>query len=138
MQPISTAEPAIVMTPIWRRALWMRLGALSGVMSVLIWLTANMAALDPGHADMLRLGAQIQFMHGMATLSCATFMNVGARWARLAPAFFLGGVLLFSFPLYLVVLGMPVAITKLVPIGIAALAAGWLILAWSAKDIDRD
>ena len=138
MQPVPTAEPAISAAPIWRRALWMRLGALSGVMSVLIWLTANMAALDPGDADMLRLGAQIQFMHGMATLSCATFMNVGARWARLSPAFFLGGVLLFSFPLYLAVLGAPIVITKLVPVGIAGLAVGWLILAWASKDIDRD
>lgn len=138
MQPVSSAEPAISTALIWRRALWMRLGALSGVMSVLIWLIANMAALDPDNAEMLRLGAQIQFMHSMATLSCATFMNVGARWARLSPAFFLGGVLLFSFPLYLVVLGAPMAITRLQPIGIAALAAGWFILALSAKDIDRD
>lgn len=138
MQPIARAEPATSTAPVWRRALWMRLGALSGMMAVLIWLTANMAVLDPGHADMLRLGAQIQFMHGMATLSCATFMNVGARWARLSPAFFLGGVLLFSFPLYLIVLGAPADLGMLKPIGISALAAGWLILAWAAKDIDRD
>ena len=138
MQPVPTAEPAISAAPIWRRALWMRLGALSGVMSVLIWLTANMAGFEPGNTEMLRMGAQIQFMHGMATLSCATFMNVGARWARLSPAFFLGGVLLFSFPHYLIVLGAPLAITKLAPVGIAALAVGWLILAWAAKDIDLD
>lgn len=138
MQPISGAEPALATRSVWRRALWMRLGALSGVMSVLIWLIANMATLDFDKAAMLRMGAQIQFMHSMATLSCATFMNVGARWARLSPAFFLGGVFLFSFPLYLAVLGAPLGITALEPFGIAALAAGWFNLAWSAKDIDGE
>ena len=30
-------------------------------------------------------------LHGMATFACATFMNVGARGARHAPALFLSG-----------------------------------------------
>jgi len=124
-------------TTTWRRSTWMRLGALSGAMSVLVWLVANLAPLDPDLAASLRLGAQIQFMHGMATFACATFMNIGAHAARYAPACFLGGILGFSFPVYAVALGMPAGVAMIEPAGIAALVAGWLILAWSAGTIDR-
>ena len=116
----------------------MRLGALSGAMSVLIWLFANLASLDPERAAALRIAAQVQFMHGMATFACATFMNIGAHGARRAPAFFLGGILLFCLPIYAVVCGLPPQIEILEPAGIAALASGWLILAWSARKIDLD
>ena len=122
--------------PLWRRAVWMRLAALSGAVSVLIWLLANLAPLEPARAAGLRLGAQVQFMHGMATFACATFMNIGAYGARYAPAFFLSGILLFSVPLYAVACGAPSPIAMLEPVGIVALSMGWLILAWSARWID--
>jgi uncharacterized membrane protein YgdD (TMEM256/DUF423 family) len=125
-------------TPLWRRALWMRLGALSGAMSVLIWLAANLAPLDPEQAAALRIGAQVQFMHGMATFACATFMNIGAHKARFAPAFFLGGILCFSGPVYAVACGASSRIAMIEPAGIVALVTGWLILAWSAGAIDWD
>jgi uncharacterized membrane protein YgdD (TMEM256/DUF423 family) len=76
-------------------------------------------------------------MHGMATFACATFMNIGAHKARYAPAFFLGGILLFSGPVYAVACGMPAVIGMIEPVGIGALVSGWLILAWSAGTIDR-
>jgi uncharacterized membrane protein YgdD (TMEM256/DUF423 family) len=122
---------------IWRRSLWMQLGALSGAMAVLIWLAANLAVMDAERAAALRIGAQVQFMHGMATFACATFMNIGAHKARYAPAFFLGGILLFSGPVYAVAWGMPVAVGMIEPVGVVALVMGWLILAWSAGTIDR-
>jgi uncharacterized membrane protein YgdD (TMEM256/DUF423 family) len=122
---------------LWRRSLWMRLGALSGAMAVLIWLAANLAVMDAERAAALRIGAQVQFMHGMATFACATFMNIGAHKARYAPAFFLGGILLFSGPVYAVACGMPAAIGMIEPVGVVALVMGWLILAWSAGTIDR-
>lgn len=124
--------------PVWRRALWMRLGALSGAMSLLILLYGSLASLEPGRAAALRLGAQIQFMHGMATFACATFMNIGAHAARVAPAFFLGGILLFSGPVYAVAYSAANEVAMLEPVGIAALVAGWLVLAWSAGTIDRN
>jgi uncharacterized membrane protein YgdD (TMEM256/DUF423 family) len=121
----------------WRRPLWMRLAAFSGCASVLIWLYANMAVRDSGVELALKLGAQMQFMHGMATFACATFMNIGARGARHAPAFFLGGALLFCGPVYAVALGAPPGLSWIEAPGLAALVTGWLILAWSAGDIDR-
>jgi len=120
----------------WRRATWMRLASLTGLIAVLIWTFAYIAPLDPGLAANLRLGATVQFMHSMATFSCATFMNIGARDARYAPAAFLPGILLFSGACYAG--GEAAPSPLLCGAGIALLASGWLILAWSARTIDLD
>ena len=114
----------------------MRLVAISVALAVAIFIFANFRAQDEV-ADRLRLGAQIEFMHGMATFACATFMNIGAHRARLAPAFFLAGALLFCGSVYAVALGAPAGVALFEPLGISALLAGWLILAWSAGTIDR-
>jgi uncharacterized membrane protein YgdD (TMEM256/DUF423 family) len=110
----------------------MRFGALNNLVALLlIVLVGNHATAA------LRLSTQVQFIHGMATLACATFMNIGGRDAAKAPAFFLGGVLLYCLPTYVEALGFPAAILWVKPFGLGALAIGWLILAWSAREIDR-
>lgn len=122
---------------IWTRALWMRLGALNGLVSLCILLLAGAPLFAPEAAAAIRLGAQVQFMHGMATLACATFMNIGATAARLAPAFFLGGAVLYCLPTYAIALGLPAPLMLAQAAGLGALATGWAILAWSARDIDK-
>ena len=77
-------------------------------------------------------------MHGMATLACATFMNIGARGARLAPAFFLSGVLLYCIPTYAEALGYLGWLALIKPAGLGAFTTGWVIMTWSARDIDKD
>lgn len=121
---IAAAKPASRI--LWTRSLWMRLGALGGLTATLLLLTLP----ESDHA--LRLAAQVQFMHSMATLACATFMNIGARQARHAPAFFLGGIVLYCGP---ATAGVATAIQ---PLGMAAFAVGWGIMIWSARDIDRE
>ena len=86
---------------------------------------------DPRAAELLKTGASYEFMHCMATLACATFMQVGARRARFAPAFFLAGVVLFSGSLYAMAFGAPRALGMVTPIGGLAFMAGWLWLAWN-------
>jgi len=115
----------------------MRLGALNGLTALAILLAAHHPVFRPGSAELVHLGAQVQFMHGMATIACATFMNIGAKGARFAPAFFLSGVVLFCLPLYGEAAGW--IGVQLFPqrLGIAAFAAGWLVVAWAAKDIDK-
>ena len=120
----------------WRRATWMRLASLTGLTAVLIWSFAYVTPLDPTLAANLRLGATVQFMHSMATFSCATFMNIGARDACHAPAAFLPGILLFSGACYGAGGGEPLPVV--LAAGMALLALGWLILAWSARTIDLD
>ena len=121
----------------WKRALWMRLGALNGLVSLAILLEADSPLFRPGTESLVHLGAQVQFMHGMATIACATFMNIGAKGARLAPAFFLSGILLFCLPLYGEAAGWFGALVLPQRIGVAAFVIGWLIMAWASKDIDK-
>lgn len=133
-----TEQTLAIGTATWRRAIWMRIAALTGLTSVLIWFAANTAGLDVDTAAKLRLGAQVQFMHGMVVFSCATFMNIGARDARHAPPFLFAGMLFYSVPLYIAAwLGTPPQVL-IQDIGITAFGIGWLILAWSAREIDVD
>ena len=122
---------------IWRRAVWMRLGALNGLIALLVLILSVGSMLAADQAGLVRLGAQVQFMHAMATIACATFMNIGARGARLAPPFFQSGILLYCIPTYAQAVGFSDAIALIKPIGLGALTAGWLIVAWSARDIDK-
>lgn len=128
----------VVRPAFWNRALWMRFGALNGFIAFSIFvLLSESSAIPATSAVTLRHGAQIQFMHGMATLACATFMNIGAVGARRAPAFFLLGILLYCIPQYCEVIAYLEWIAALKPLGVGSFAIGWLIMASSAKDIDR-
>lgn len=120
----------------WKRALWMRIAALTGLTSVLILTAASSPGLDPAMAAKLRLGAQVQFMHGMVVFSCATFMNIGARDARHAPAFLFIGMLLYCVPAYVAAAlgGEPSQLLQ--GLGVLALGIGWTVLAWAAREID--
>jgi uncharacterized membrane protein YgdD (TMEM256/DUF423 family) len=120
----------------WKRAIWMRIAALTGLTSVLILTGANWSSLDPAMAAKLRLGAQVQFMHGMVVFSCATFMNIGARDARHAPAFLFIGMLLYCMPAYVAAVlgGEPSRLVQ--GLGVFALGIGWTVLAWASREID--
>lgn len=122
----------------WTRSLWMRMAAVSGLMAVAVGAFAAHGIDDPKAAEWLRTGAQYQFMHAMATFACATFMNIGALRARLAPAFFLAGAVIFSGSLYAMAMGAPRFLGAVTPIGGVLFLIGWGILAWSAGTIDQD
>lgn len=113
------------------------LAALGGFLSVAIGAFAAHAVTDPAAKDLLKTGAQYGFMHTMATFACATFMQVGAKRARFAPAFFLPGVVLFSGSLYALALGAPRWTGAITPIGGLLFLAGWVTLAWASLEIDR-
>ncbi|MFB2560803.1 DUF423 domain-containing protein [Sphingobium sp. sgz301303] len=120
----------------WTRRLWMRCAALSCAGAVPFWIWANLG--DAGrYAAQFRIGAQIQFVHAMASFACATFMNLGAADARRAPAFFLSGALLLSGSLYLTPF-MPLDLLVVPGIaGVGALVAGWCILIIASGQVDR-
>lgn len=122
---------------IWNRRTWMTLGAISGFLAVAIGAFAAHGIADPQAKDWLKTGASYQFMHTMATLACATFMNVGARGARHAPAFFLAGIVLFSGSLYAMALGAPRWLGAVTPLGGLLFLTGWVVMAWSARKVDQ-
>lgn len=115
----------------------MTLAAVSGFLAVAIGAFAAHGVSDPVAKDWLKTGASYQFMHTMATFACATFMNIGGRRARFAPAFFLGGTVLFSGSLYAMALGAPRWLGAVTPLGGACFLIGWAILAWAARGVDQ-
>lgn len=120
----------------WTRRNWMTLAALGGFVSVAVGAFAAHGVTDPRAQELLRTGAMYGFMHTMATLACATFMQVGARRARFAPAFFLSGVALFSGSLYAMAFGAPRWLGALTPIGGLLFVIGWMVLVWAARCVD--
>jgi uncharacterized membrane protein YgdD (TMEM256/DUF423 family) len=91
---------------------------------------------NPRAQELLKTGAMYGFMHTMATFACATFMQVGARRARFAPAFFLSGVVLFSGSLYALAFGAPRWVGIVTPFGGLSFLAGWAVLIWAARGVD--
>lgn len=88
-------------------------------------------------SDAVRAAAQIQLVHAMATLACATVMNIGGRQARWAPALFLAGSVVFCGAGYAMAAGAPAWAAALRWPGAALLAAGWSILACAAGRTDQ-
>jgi uncharacterized membrane protein YgdD (TMEM256/DUF423 family) len=125
------------MNGMWTRPVWMCLAAIAGLLAVAAGAFAAHGMSDPKSADLMHTGASYAFMHAMATFACATFMNLGGRKARFAPAFFLAGIVLFSGSLYALGFGAPRWVGAITPIGGISFIAGWAILAWAALDIDR-
>ena len=120
----------------WTRRTWMTLAALGGFAAVAVGAFAAHGVKDPEAREWLRTGATYGFMHTMATFACATFMQVGARRARFAPAFFLSGVVLFSGSLYAMAFGAPRGLGMVTPIGGLLLIIGWAVLVWAARGVD--
>lgn len=121
----------------WTRRTWMTLGTLGGFAAVAVGAFAAHGMRDPRAAELLKIGANYGFMHTMATLACATFMQVGARRARFAPAFFLSGVLLFSGSLYALAFGAPRWVGAVTPVGGLLFLIGWGVVTWAAGQVDR-
>jgi uncharacterized membrane protein YgdD (TMEM256/DUF423 family) len=125
------------MGEVWSRRNWMTLAALGGFVAVAVGaFAAHGMADDPRAQELLRTGAMYGFMHTMATFASATFMQVGARRARFAPAFFLIGVVLFSGSLYALAFGAPRWVGAITPFGGLSFLAGWAVLAWAARGVD--
>ena len=120
----------------WTRRNWMTLAAVGGFLAVAIGAFAAHGVADPRAQELLRTGAMYGFMHTMASFACATFMQVGARRARFAPAVFLSGVLLFSGSLYALAFGAPRWVGIVTPFGGLSFLAGWAVLAWAARGVD--
>ncbi len=121
----------------WTRKLWMGLAAFGGFVAIAMGAFAAHRITDPQAAEWVKTGAAYGFMHTMATFACATFMNIGGRRARFAPAFFLSGVVIFSGSLYAMAFGAPRWFGAITPIGGVLFLIGWGVLIWASLTIDR-
>jgi len=119
------------MSTVWSRSVWMRLGATQACFAAMIFMLAHPAAN-------LLLASQIQFMHGMATIACCTFMGVGGTGARLAPKFFQTGIIIFCLPAWSEALGHAWPYASAIQFaGTAILLIGWLTMIHGGRTIDR-
>jgi uncharacterized membrane protein YgdD (TMEM256/DUF423 family) len=113
----------------------MRLGAVSAAIGAFaLWYAHHIGGAV---GDLVRIGAQIQFMHAMASVACATFMNIGATRARFAPAFLLSGSLVFAVAHYSAAIGYDVGHIPVILGGLLMLC-GWAVIVEAGADIDRD
>src|ERR1700743_2295226 len=108
----------------WTRRLWMTLAAISGFVSLAAGAFAAHGLTDRA-SEVMHTGATYEFLHALAVIGCAGFMQVGAERARFAPAFFLSGSVLFSGSLYGLALGAPRWTGIIPPFGGLLFLAGW-------------
>jgi len=120
---------------IWTRRTWTSLAAAAGFVAVAMGAFAAHGMGDPRAQELLRTGAQYAGLHALATLACTALVGLGARRARLAPGFFLAGVVLFSGSLFALALGAPRWTGAITPFGGLAFLAGWAVLAWAALEL---
>ncbi|MDP3660130.1 DUF423 domain-containing protein [Phenylobacterium sp.] len=115
----------------------MSLAAAVGFLSVAFGAFAAHGVPDPYAKGLLEIGSRYAFMHALATVACAVFMQLGAARARHAPALFLPGVMIFSGSLVAMAFGAPRWLGAITPLGGLLFLGGWAVLAWSAAAIDR-
>lgn len=120
----------------WTRRTWMTLAALSAMCAAAIAAAAALLTSPGRTADLLKAGASIQFMHSMATLACATVVQIGGTRARHAPAFFLTANVLLSGSIYAMAFGAPQAAWVAAAVGALSAATGWIILISGTGSVD--
>jgi uncharacterized membrane protein YgdD (TMEM256/DUF423 family) len=125
------------MAKMWTRRTWITLAALAGFLAVAAGAFGAHGVESARAKEWLRTAATYGLIHALATFACALFMSLGAARARFAPAFFLGGVAIFSGSLCAMALGAPRGFGAITPIGGVLFLIGWLVLALAARDIDR-
>lgn len=113
-------------------SLWVRLAAISGLISVAAGAFAAHSVKDAGARELLRTGATYEATHALATLAAVALGRQGGRGSSLAPLLFLGGTVLFSGSLYALALGAPRLVGAITPIGGLGFMAGWAVLALQA------
>ena len=118
----------------WDRKLWIRLAALSGLVSVAAGAFAAHGVVDATPREWLRTGANYEAIHALATLAVAALFPAGARRAPWPTALFLLGSLLFSGSLYAMALGGPRWFGAVTPLGGLLFLAGWAALAWAVGE----
>jgi uncharacterized membrane protein YgdD (TMEM256/DUF423 family) len=116
----------------WDRQLWIRLAALSGLLSVAAGAFAAHGVQDAGAKELLRTGSNYEAIHALAALVCAMAAPSALRRPGWIVALFLGGSLLFSGSLYAMALGAPSGFGAITPLGGLLFLAGWAILAIGA------
>lgn len=108
----------------------MAAAALAGFLAVAFGAFAAHGITDPKAKEWMHTGANYAFVHVLGVFAAAFAANQGARGARIVPALFLAGVVIFSGSLFAMALGAPRWFGAITPIGGTLFLAGWAVLAF--------
>ena len=114
--------------------IWLALAGLSGAAAVAAdAVSRHLAAADAYRLDLAATGARYGLIHAAALLGVAVLAAQGQpgmrrRWLGLCGWCLAGGLLLFPGGLYLLAMGAPAALVRLVPVGGVLFIAGWAAL----------
>ncbi len=111
------------------RTTWIRLAAVSGLLSVAIGALAAHGVTDPAPRELLRTGANYEAIHALAALAAIALAHDRQRGAAVTSALFLGATILFSGSLYALAAGAPRWVGAITPLGGLGFMAGWMSLA---------
>lgn len=118
---------------------WLFTAALLGALAVAFGAFgahALKARLSPELMQVYQTGVQYQFYHVLALLAAALLMQTQPT-LQLATAclFFCSGIFLFSGSLYVLALSGIKILGAITPFGGLAFIAGWVALAWHARNM---
>lgn len=116
--------------------LWLMIAAINGFLAVAAGAFAAhglQGHLDAHAREIFETGARYHMYHALALgLTAFAMRGAASEAAKMAAAFFLGGIVLFSGSLYLLALTGITTFALVTPIGGVAFLAGWAALAWAA------
>jgi uncharacterized membrane protein YgdD (TMEM256/DUF423 family) len=114
--------------------IWLALAGLSGAAAVAADAASrHLATADAYRLDLAGTGARYGLIHAAALLGVAVLAAQGQpavrrRWLVLCGWCLAGGLLLFPGGLYLLAMGAPAGLVRLVPVGGVLFIAGWAAL----------
>jgi uncharacterized membrane protein YgdD (TMEM256/DUF423 family) len=114
--------------------IWLALAGVSGAAAVAADAAArHLAAADTYRLDLAATGARYGLIHAAALLGAAVLaaqerQGLPRRWLGLCGWCLAGGLLLFPGGLYLLAIGAPAALARLVPAGGVLFIVGWAAL----------
>lgn len=117
----------------------LRLSALFGGLAVALGaIGAHLMKNHYGAEDLERFekGVRYQMYHALALGLCAVLGMLGVRTK--AAIFFVGGIVLFSGSLFLLVWTQQKAFGHLTPFGGVSFLVGWVLLALGKKSVEPD
>jgi uncharacterized membrane protein YgdD (TMEM256/DUF423 family) len=121
-----------------RFRLYAILAAVFGFLGVAIGAFGSHGVDDPGIKELIDVGARYQMIHVLAMFAGLAVWRWGGERAKLAPAFFLGGIWLFSGSLYAHAAGAPSKVGFLTPVGGVLFLIGWIMLALGAAQLKTE
>jgi uncharacterized membrane protein YgdD (TMEM256/DUF423 family) len=113
------------------------LGAVLGALGVLAGAFGAhglKGRLEPDALASFETGVRYQLVHALALLAVGALARGDGGSFRVPTVLFLLGTLLFSGSIYALVLGGPRWLGPVTPLGGALLIAGWVALAFAARE----